>query len=140
MKREQTGQSPPSVTYKQFRVRKCKEPPKDRRKVHLITILLLVMAHWGRLERNIRTQQACSDSSTEYSPKIQGFMAQVFPKDNGGNFVFRSPWQIFIVNFPILSIYTFTPSPAKMFCSLITYCIIKNLSFALNFLPPANFI
>lgn len=78
--------------------RKYKEPSKDRRKVHLNTILLLVTASRGSLDRNIRAQQA-SDPSTEYSPKIQGFVAQVLPKGNGGNFVFRSPWQIFIVIF-----------------------------------------
>lgn len=59
----------------------------------------------GKIGEDIRTQQASSDPSTEYSPKIQGFMVQILPKDNGDNFVFRSPWLIFIVNFPVLNIY-----------------------------------
>lgn len=90
MKQEQMGHSSAPATCKEFCVRKCKEPPKE--KTHLITVQLLVIVSWGSLEGNLRAQQACSDPSTEYSPKIQGFMVQVLPKDNGGNFVFRNPW------------------------------------------------
>lgn len=74
------GQSPSHITYRQFYVRKCKEPPKIRRKVHLITILSPVIAKWGSLERSVRAEQACSDPSPEYSPKIQRVLAQGLPK------------------------------------------------------------
>lgn len=80
VKLESMEQSPFRITDRQFYIRKCKELPRVRRKVHLITVLLPVIAKWGGLERSVKMEQACSHPSPEYSPKIQWFLAQGISK------------------------------------------------------------
>lgn len=106
------GQSPSHITYRQFYVRKCKEPPKVRRRVHLITILSPVIAKWGSLERSVRAEQACSDPSPEYSPKIQGVLAQGLPKTVAVSLDSRVINRFFTVNLPFFEHkYIFTGIP-----------------------------
>lgn len=108
VKLESMGQSPSHINYRQFYVRKCKEPPRVRRKVHLITLLSLATAKWGSLERSARTERACSNPSPEFSPKIQGFQAVAVSLYS--RVLHRSLF--FIVHLPFLEhahIFTFIP-------------------------------
>lgn len=100
-----------------------------------------VTAKWGRLERRVRIEQAYSDPSLEYSPKIHAFLAQGLLQTAQLSFYSRVLNIFFFWELALFRTYIhfYMYSCAKTFCTLTTYQTTKKLSFALNFLPSVNF-
>lgn len=125
VKLESMGQSPSRINYRKFYVRKCKEPHRVRRKVHLITILSLATAKWRSLARSARTERVCSNPSPEFSPKIQEFQTVAVSLYSR---VLHRFFFFLLCICPFLNMHTFLHLfLCEDFCSLTMYCVTENL-------------